>query len=83
VVSSVEEGCGTKAGPGRPSPSLSVFAAMRLVKLANGRSIPQCGFGVGTKWFKKGADVKFDPACVESIQEALKAGFRHLDLAEM
>jgi len=52
------------------------------VTLAPGLSMPAIGYGVGTAWFKSAGGDK-DAAMREGITNALDAGFRHIDEAEM
>jgi diketogulonate reductase-like aldo/keto reductase len=43
--------------------------------------MPAIAYGVGTAWFKSGAERK--AALESSLHQALDAGFRHIDEAEM
>jgi diketogulonate reductase-like aldo/keto reductase len=43
--------------------------------------MPSIAYGVGTAWFKSGAERK--AALESSLHQALDAGFRHIDEAEM
>ncbi|KAG1664403.1 hypothetical protein FOA52_009725 [Chlamydomonas sp. UWO 241] len=46
--------------------------------------MPQLAFGAGTTWFKRdGAVAPLNMELIASVKEALSAGMRHLDLAEM
>lgn len=45
-------------------------------------SIPAVGFGVGTAWFRVAGTDK-EPLLKQSVLDALEAGFRHIDDAEM
>jgi diketogulonate reductase-like aldo/keto reductase len=48
----------------------------------NKLKVPALAFGTGTAWFKTGGG-GVDQKLIESIKEAIKAGFTHLDCAEM
>lgn len=53
-------------------------------QLSNGLNVPYPAFGVGSKWSraKKATPDVTNPILVESIANALRSGFCHLDLAE-
>ncbi|PVH69157.1 putative ketoreductase [Cadophora sp. DSE1049] len=71
------------------SPTQHVMAgnlAMKtpLLRLRDGNNVPMLAFGTGTAWFKEPEDHnKFDKDLVLMAKDALEAGFRHLDCAEM
>lgn len=46
-------------------------------------AIPVIGYGVGTRWYSGDNSKPIDKELVKSIQDALNAGYRHLDAAEM
>ncbi|KAJ3047811.1 hypothetical protein HK097_011152, partial [Rhizophlyctis rosea] len=53
------------------------------ITLSNGQSIPSIAFGTGTAWYKKnGHDSPLDEKLIKAIEEALNAGFTHIDTAE-
>ncbi|KAM3538021.1 hypothetical protein ARSEF1564_009059 [Beauveria bassiana] len=55
-----------------------------LLRLRDGNKVPMLAFGTGTSWFKEPEDHnKFDKDLVVMAKDALEAGFRHLDCAEM
>ncbi|EOO01380.1 putative ketoreductase protein [Phaeoacremonium minimum UCRPA7] len=55
-----------------------------LLRLRDGDNVPMLAFGTGTAWFKEPEDHdKFDKDLVQMAKDALEAGFRHLDCAEM
>ncbi|KAM3425999.1 hypothetical protein MY4824_010127 [Beauveria thailandica] len=55
-----------------------------LLRLRDGNKVPMLAFGTGTAWFKEPEDHdKFNKDLVLMAKDALKAGFRHLDCAEM
>jgi diketogulonate reductase-like aldo/keto reductase len=41
------------------------------------------GYGTGTAWYKEDRFGPFVPECVTMVKEAVKAGYRHLDGAEI
>ena len=53
---------------------------------ANISKIPPIGFGLGTTWYKTfihNTQGDLDQTLIDSLLAALRAGFRHIDLAEM
>ncbi|KAI5796854.1 NADP-dependent oxidoreductase domain-containing protein [Pyronema domesticum] len=53
-------------------------------KLSTGLTIPAVGYGCGTKWYGAAKDeTGLDRALVNSMVEAIKLGYRHIDGAEM
>ncbi|KAJ3210487.1 hypothetical protein HDU67_005252 [Dinochytrium kinnereticum] len=64
------------------------YGGITTVTFSNGQIVPSVAYGTGTKWFAgiKGNDKtleELNPDLVNSILEALRAGFRHIDTAEM
>ncbi|KAJ3413995.1 hypothetical protein HDV05_007202 [Chytridiales sp. JEL 0842] len=59
-----------------------------FLTLSNGTKIPALAYGTGTSWFV-GASAndrtvdQVDRKCVDAVKEALYAGFRHIDTAEI
>ncbi len=56
------------------------------VALRSGDRMPALAFGTGTAWFNRAPgdlDAPADPKLQRSIVDALRAGVRHLDCAEM
>lgn len=56
--------------------------------LSNGTQIPAIGFGVGSSWRVKKRDLNLDsesvlPELVTAVENAINAGFTHLDSAEI
>ncbi|KAL7751530.1 hypothetical protein RI367_002993 [Sorochytrium milnesiophthora] len=56
-------------------------ASQLHIKLAGGVSMPAMAFGTGTTWFKRDPS-SFNSELVQSIKQALRQGFRHIDTAE-
>jgi diketogulonate reductase-like aldo/keto reductase len=55
----------------------------QMVTLSSATSIPRVGYGTGTKWYTGDNASPINQELVRSIHEALAAGYRHLDAAEM
>ncbi|KAJ3099486.1 hypothetical protein HDU96_010696 [Phlyctochytrium bullatum] len=66
----------------------SRFGSIATVTFSNGHVVPAVAYGTGTKWFagvkaNDRAEDAANPALVQSIVDALRAGVRHIDTAEM
>ncbi len=56
------------------------------VRLRGGAAMPALAWGSGTAWFRRDPgdlDAAVNPALQANVTEALRAGVRHLDAAEM
>ncbi|RPA84259.1 Aldo/keto reductase [Ascobolus immersus RN42] len=63
--------------------SLPTIPTLPLVSSDPNAKIPVIGFGVGTTWFKRGADEDtLSPETVDAISTALKLNYTHIDGAE-
>ncbi|KAI3011897.1 hypothetical protein CBS147346_812 [Aspergillus niger] len=56
--------------------------SMPSVRLNDGTCVPQLGYGCGTAWYKKEGDTSINRELVESIKDAIRLGYHHLDGAE-
>ncbi|KAL0476667.1 hypothetical protein AKO1_006140 [Acrasis kona] len=52
------------------------------VTVSNGTKVPRVAYGTGTAWFKSNAN-ELDQKLINSVKDAIKAGFVHIDTAEM
>jgi len=55
----------------------------KLVRLNNNTSIPAIAFGTGTAWYVGDNNKPVNRALVDSINDAFKLGYTHIDCAEM
>ncbi|KAJ3017526.1 UNVERIFIED_CONTAM: hypothetical protein HDU68_011601 [Siphonaria sp. JEL0065] len=65
-------------------------ADSHLIILSNGVKVPKLAYGTGTKWFRRDGtsdlekpDASVNQELVDSILTALRAGFTHIDAAEV
>lgn len=56
---------------------------MAAFTLSSGQRIPAVAYGTGTAWYNKEDGGPLNRELIDSIKEALKLGYRHLDGAEM
>ncbi|RDH38954.1 NADP-dependent oxidoreductase domain-containing protein [Aspergillus welwitschiae] len=61
---------------------VSTMKSMPSVRLNDGTCVPQLGYGCGTAWYKKEGDTSINRELVESIKDAIRLGYHHLDGAE-
>ncbi|GKZ69266.1 hypothetical protein AnigIFM50267_004453 [Aspergillus niger] len=61
---------------------VSTMKSMSSVRLNDGTCVPQLGYGCGTAWYKKEGDTSINRELVESIKDAIRLGYHHLDGAE-
>ncbi|CDM35607.1 Aldo/keto reductase [Penicillium roqueforti FM164] len=61
----------------------NIISSIPTLDLNDGTSVPILGYGTGTAWFKKSADIGINHELVESIKMATKLGYYHLDGAEV
>ncbi|KAG2732346.1 hypothetical protein G9P44_004763 [Scheffersomyces stipitis] len=54
----------------------------KFFKLSNGNTIPAVGYGTGTKWFKSALG-DIDTTLVDTLVQAIKLGFTHIDGAQI
>ena len=68
-------------------PRVSMTAAVPTVTLRGGARMPALAWGTGTSWFNRAPSEDLDASAIPELQasvvEALRAGVRHLDAAEM
>lgn len=58
--------------------------AIQSVELNNGNAVPAIAYGLGTKWYKRDqTSGKLDETLVKAVEDAIDAGFTHIDNAEM
>ncbi|KAI8855260.1 NADP-dependent oxidoreductase domain-containing protein [Chytridium lagenaria] len=67
---------------------MTVFENLTTVTLSNGKIVPSLAYGTGTKWYVgvKGNERSIEevnPDLVKAVVDALRSGFRHIDIAEM
>ncbi|OJZ83558.1 hypothetical protein ASPFODRAFT_50322 [Aspergillus luchuensis CBS 106.47] len=60
----------------------NTLKSMPSVKLNDGTCVPQLGYGCGTAWYKQEGDTSINRELVESIKDAIRLGYLHLDGAE-
>ncbi|PWY79763.1 ketoreductase [Aspergillus eucalypticola CBS 122712] len=61
----------------------NTLKSMPSVRLNDGTCVPQqLGYGCGTAWYKKEGDTSINRELVESIKDAIRLGYLHLDGAE-